>query len=117
MKRIAVLVSFLLFCSPLYAADVKAGENPIVRLSVLASGKVLLDGKESNLLEIKKALEKIKLENGVVWYYRENAKGMPPPEAMDVLNLVIENNLPIRMSSKPDFSDYIDDEGGSHPRK
>lgn len=95
----------------------KAENNPVLRVSVLTSGKVLLDGKESNLPEVKKALEKARSEKGVVWYYRESGKGEPPQQAMEVIELVIENKLPISMSSKSDFSDYIDDKGQSQPRK
>lgn len=117
MKRVAGLISLLLLHMPLYAAEIKAGNNPVVRISVLTSGKVLLDDKESNLSEVRKALGRARSEKAVVWYYRENGKGDPPQQAMDVIRLVIENNLPISMSSKPDFSDYIDDKGQSRPRK
>jgi hypothetical protein len=117
MKILIAISTSLLLCFPLYAADLKTGKNPILHLSVLASGKVLLEGKESNLPEIKKALGKTKADKGGVWYYRESGKGAPPPQAMEVIKLVIENKLPISMSSKPDFSDYIDEKGQSHPRK
>jgi hypothetical protein len=78
---------------------------------------VLLSGKEGNRPDVKRALEKARSEKTVVWYYRESGKGEPPQQAMEVIQLVIENKLPIGMSSKPDFSDYIDDKGQSHPRK
>jgi hypothetical protein len=117
IKRVVAFTSFLFLSFPLYTADMKSEKTPIVRLSVLKSGKVLPDGKESNLPEVKKALAKAKLHNGVVWYYRENGKDEPPPHAMEVIKLIIENNLPASMSSKPDFSDYIDDKGQSRPRK
>ena len=117
MKIFAAILTFFLFCLPLHAADMKTEKNPILRLSVLASGKVLLEGKASNIPEIKKALEKIKTNGGAVWYYRENGKGEPPPQAMEVIKLVVEYKLPISMSSKPDFSDYIDENGQSRPRK
>jgi hypothetical protein len=115
--RLTGLVSLLLLYLPLHAADMKTDRNPVLRISVLTSGKVLLNGKESNLADVKKALEKARSEKAFVWYYRESGKGEPPQQAMEVIKLVIENNLPISMSSKPDFSDYIDDKGQSHPRK
>jgi hypothetical protein len=95
----------------------KAQKNPVLRISVLTSGKVLLNETESSLPEIKKALCNAKSEKAGVWYYRESSLGEPPQQAMEVLNLVMENDLPISMSSKPDFSDYIDEKGQSHPRK
>jgi hypothetical protein len=77
----------LLLYLPLYAADMKAEKNPVLHISVLTSGKVLLDGKESNLSELKKALGKVRSEKAVVWYYRESGKGEPPQQAMEVIKL------------------------------
>jgi hypothetical protein len=114
---LTVLISLLLLYLPLHAADMKTHKNPVLRIRVLTSGKVLLNGKEGNLPDVKRALEKARSEKTVVWYYRESNKGEPPQQAMEVIQLVIENKLPISMSSKPDFSDYIDDKGQSHPRK
>lgn len=69
--RLAGFISVLLLYLPLHAADMKTDKNPVPRISVLISGKVLLNGKESNLPDIKKALEKAQAEKAVVWYYRE----------------------------------------------
>jgi hypothetical protein len=60
---------------------------------------------------------KLKEANGVVWYYRENGQAEPTPQAMAAIKLIIENSLPISMSSKADFSDYIDAAGNSLPRQ
>jgi len=117
MKILAAVYAFFLFCFPLHAADIKTEKSPILRLSVLASGKVFLEGKESSIPDIRKALEKTKANKGAVWYYRENGKGEPPPQAMEVIKLIVEYKLPISMSSKPDFSDYINENGQSRPRK
>jgi hypothetical protein len=37
--------------------------------------------------------------------------------AIEIVKLVVAHKLPISLSSKPDFSDYIDDEGHSHPQE
>jgi hypothetical protein len=34
---------------------------------------------------------------------------------MKVMELVADNQLSIRLSSKPDFSDFVDDKGVSRP--
>lgn len=77
----------------------------------------MLDGKESTLSEVRKALEGAKAKSGAVWYYRESGKGEPPPQAIEVFKLIVENKLPVSLSTKPDFSDYVDQKGQSHPRK
>jgi hypothetical protein len=52
----------------------------------------------------------------VVWYHRENPAGEPPPQGTAVIQLIIKHRLPVSMSTKPDFSDYVDDKGVSRPR-
>ena len=90
--------------------------SPILRVSVLASGSVLLDGEALSLDELRERMEAEKAARPVIWYYREAAQGEPPPEAMQVMKLVVDNQLPISLCSKPDFSDYVDRKGVSHPR-
>jgi hypothetical protein len=53
----------------------------------------------------------VKQQQGVVWYYREGGHQDPPPVVMEVIKAVVDAGLPIRLSSKPDFSDAIG-EGG-----
>jgi hypothetical protein len=76
-----------------------------------------LDGREATVSEVSRALERTKTKRGTVWYYREHGKGEPPREAIELFKLMVENNLPISLSSKADFSDYLDEQGQSHPRK
>ena len=66
--------------------------------------------------ELQRALETARRDEGIVWYYRESAAQSPPQHALQVLNLVVQNQLRISLSSKPDFSDYVDSKGQSHPR-
>jgi len=66
--------------------------------------------------ELRRALESAKRDQGIVWYYRESAAQSPPQHALQVLNMVVQNQLRISLSSKPDFSDYVDSKGISHPR-
>jgi hypothetical protein len=119
MKMPAWMMSLVIFsiCSGAHAAERNAPAAPVLRISALASGKILLEGKETSLPAVKQALEKATKENGTVWYYRENPSSEPPPQAMEVVKLIIANKLPVSFSSKPDFSDYIDEKGRSQPRK
>ena len=77
----------------------------------------MLDGKKATVTKVRKALAKTSSEKGTVWYYSESGRGEPPIQAIEIVKLVVGNRLPISLSSRPDFSDYIDDEGQSRPRK
>jgi len=88
----------------------------ILKVSVLLSGAVLLDGEPMSIEGLGAKLESLKGDRPVIWYYREAAGGEPPAEAMQVMKLVVDRKLPISLCSKADFSDYVDRKGKSHPR-
>jgi len=98
-------------------ADKILDSSPSLRISVLKSGRILADGRETTLPELDQILTELKKMGGTVWYYREAGQEEPPPQAMEVIKLVADKSLPVTLSSKPDFSDYIGEDGQSHPRK
>ena len=112
LKHLAALILGVTILGPLNAA-----EPPVARVSALASGKLLLNGKPSDVKSIDTELGKIKERKGEVWYYRESPQAEPHPNAMAVVELVVKHQLPISMSTKPDFSDFVDRDGRSRPRK
>ena len=77
---------------------------------------MLLNGKPVGPNELSTALATAAKEKGMVWYYRENAAGEPPPASTQVIQMIIDNELPISLSTKSDFSDYVDENGHSKPR-
>jgi len=112
LKHLAALILGVTILGPLTAA-----EPLVARVSALPSGELLLNGKPSDIRSIGAELGKIKERNGEVWYYRESSQVEPHPNAMAVVELVVKHRLPISMSTKPDFSDYVDRDGRSRPRK
>jgi len=100
-----------------FMASLSSAAQPITRISALASGQILVNGQPTSLAALDVALAEVKNQNGVVWYYRENARAEPPPEAMQAIQLVVKHRLPVSMSTKPDFSDVVDANGVSQLRK
>jgi hypothetical protein len=112
IPRLAALLAAIAAAGSLMAAE------PIVaKVSALSSGSLLLNGKQVDLKSIETELGKLKAAKGEVWYYRENPQSEPHPNAMAVIQLVVKHQLPISMSTKPDFSDYVDRDGRSKPRR
>jgi hypothetical protein len=80
----------------------------ILRVAVSANGEITVDGQASNLENLAQELEELKEVSGIVWYYRENPQDEPHPNAIKVMQLVIDNGLPISLFLKPDFSEQAD---------
>jgi len=80
---------------------------PVLKIAVFSDGRLTVDGAPASIQSLRKSLQKIADEHGVVWYYREAAQKAPPPIATEVINRVIEARVPIRLSAKPDYSDAV----------
>ena len=93
-----------------------SGAERVARIAVFSSGAVQLDGRPTTLPALDAELGKLKAEKGVVWYHRQNPASEPPPQGTAVIQLIIKHQLPVSMSTKPDFSDYVDEKGVSRPR-
>ena len=97
--------------------DAPASHGPVVRIRVGKAGEIWLDGARTTLEALRPQLVELRARNGVVWYHRTAPGADPAPEAMAVINLVIEHRLPISLSLRPDFSDVVRADGTVAPRR
>jgi hypothetical protein len=95
----------------------EAADAPITRVSVLSSGKILVNDRPATSADVTRALEKARAQRGSVWFFRETTGAEPPPEAVEVFRLIVEHKVSLSLSTKPDFSDFIDDQGIARLRK
>ena len=107
---IAFLALTLMIALPAAAAE------RVAKIAVFSSGAVLLDGRPTSLPALDEELRKLKADNGVIWYHRESPASEPPPQGNAVIQMIIKHRLPVSMSAKPDFSDWVDEKGVSRPR-
>jgi hypothetical protein len=109
---ICVGLALILFgCGPKGAqnstgASVKQNSN-ILKVAVMHDGRIFADGQHTTLSSLRDTLMELSKNNGSVWYYREEGQAEPPPEATQVIQAIIDNRLPVKLSSKPDFSDSL----------
>ena len=89
----------------------------IAKIKVNREGVISLNDQPVTIEELKASLLKIAQSSGsAVFYYRENsAEKQHHPNAVLVLNAIVGARLPVRLSSKPDFSDWVGPDGVSHP--
>ena len=92
------------------------GNALVARIRVTRAGVIWCDEARTTLEALRTRLAEVRAGSGVVWYHREAGAAEPPPEAMAVIQMVIEHRLPISMSTKPDFSDVVRPDGSVVPR-
>jgi len=90
----------------------------ISKIKVNRDGVIVLNDETVTVEQLKSALSKLSQSDGAaVWYYRENPGGEPHPNAMLVLREITDAKLPVKLSTKPDFSDSVGPDGApAQPR-
>ena len=86
-------------------------EGPVLKISVMVDGRITLGGHTVTIDSLRFSLKQLAEQKGVVYYYREASQSKAPQEATEVIQAVIENRLPVRLSSRSDFSDAIGPDG------
>jgi hypothetical protein len=84
---------------------------PVLKIAVLVDGSISANGSPTTVESLRESLKTLAKQKGVVWYYREAPQGPAPPQAMQVTRLVAENRLPIRLSTRPDYSNSVGTDG------
>src|SRR3954471_24409909 len=70
----------------------------IVKIRVNRDGQIVMNDEPVTLEQVKSSLSKLSQSgDGAVWYYRENAGAEPHPNAMLVLQAIVDAKLPVRL--------------------
>ncbi|MEM9482339.1 MAG: hypothetical protein AAGA83_01460, partial [Cyanobacteria bacterium P01_F01_bin.116] len=89
-------------------------ETGIIEVAVFRDGRVEIDG---NKLDLEAAIVTLKATSDeTVYYYREAPQEEPHPNAMKLIEAVIESGLSLTFSSEPDFSTVVTPDGEILPR-
>jgi hypothetical protein len=89
-----------------HIAKIKVNRDGIIRLD---DQPVTIDALRASLLKLSQSAD------AAVWYYRENSAGEPHPNAVLVLQAIVDSRLPVKLSTRPDFSDSVGPGGASNP--
>ena len=84
---------------------------PVLKIAVMSDGRITVDGAAATIDSLRNSLKRLAEQKGVVWYYREAGHAVAPLESTAVIQAIIENRLPLRLSSRPDYSDAIGPDG------
>jgi len=91
-----------------------AADGPIVKIWITKAGVIELNGKPTKLDAVGKALDDLAKQKGKVYYGRDDPEAEGHPIGSKVLQLAMDRRLPIRLSTRKDFSDYVGEDGESH---
>ena len=109
----------LAMCGSSRAADLSHCPG-VIYVAVAANGMVSIDGQIADPLKINETLTTLQPGSKFILYYRENGaadvQGDSRIKVERVLDAMMKLRLPISLSSKPDYSDGVDQNGNSHPR-
>jgi hypothetical protein len=87
-----------------------------IKVGLLASGEILLDGQPVDLAQLASRLSQANASEDQVLYYKEDAGQDRSPQSMEIIKLVMKHKLAISLSTNGDLSDYVDRFGQTHPR-
>jgi hypothetical protein len=79
--------------------------GPVLKVSVLASGVVLVNGERTMVPLLEPELVALKAQDGEVWYFREGDYAYPGPSGMTLFGLLIKHRVRTSLSDRADFSD------------
>lgn len=118
-RLISSTAVLLAACLALTACPQSAPSSPpvVLRLAILKDGSVTTDGVPTPVEELDGKFKDLAEKKGTVYYYREPVPGEPHPNAMRVINAIKDHQLPVSLSSKPDYSDYVTPDGQVHQRQ
>jgi hypothetical protein len=95
----AVVVVLALTAATAFAA------RPVLKISVLTSGVVLVNGERTMVPLLEPELVALKARGGEVWYFRESTHAYPGPSGLRLFALLIKHRVPTSLSDRADFSD------------
>lgn len=106
-----ILVATLLFSQLSVSFAQQKPPGPVLKLAVMASGSITVKGAPATLQSLRNSLKTLSQQKGVVWYYREAPNTEGPPIVKEVVQAIVDARLPVRFSSRPDYSDTIGPDG------
>ena len=85
--------------------------QPVLKVSVMADGRIAVNRAPATIQSLRESLQKLSQQKGVVCYYREAANSEGSPKVKQAVQAIVDARLPVRFSSRPDYSDVIGPDG------
>ena len=124
MKKFLLLpVLLLAFSVPvLSGCSKKGGEGAeaaqaagATRLVLQEDGALRLDDQPVTMDELPAKVDEVKARGGSIWYHRAGPRDQRPPEAMQVLNILVSAQVPVQLYEDSEFTRPLGMNGGNAP--
>jgi hypothetical protein len=124
MKKFLLLPLFLLaFSLPVLSACSKKGGAGVEaaqaagasRLVLSEDGDLSLDDESVTMDALPAKIGEVKARGGSIWYHRAGPRDQRPPEAMQVLNILVEAQVPVQLYEDAEFTRPLGMNGGNAP--
>lgn len=92
---ILLVVALLLARCSQPSGPAEESHEILLRVFIEADGTIKLDGEIGTLQQLKDRLTEVKSKDGAVLYSRANPEGDPPPNALEALQLIVDEELPV----------------------
>jgi hypothetical protein len=89
---------------------------PVLKVAVSRTGAITVDGLSVTIDQLRDRFVAASKSGAVVWYYREDGQRPPPEQAMLVMKAIVDHGLPVSLSSTPDYSTVVLEDGTVRPR-
>jgi len=86
-------------------------DAPSMKIWISKTGSVEINGRQAEVESVGPMLAELAQRKGEVFYGRDAVEEDPHPNGVKVLQMVVDSRLPIRMSTKRDFSNAVVLEG------
>jgi hypothetical protein len=85
------------------------------RLVLSEDGEVRFEDEALTLDELPAKVGEVKARGGSIWYHRAGPRDQRPPEAMQVLNILVEAQVPVQLYEDAEFTRPLGMNGGNAP--
>lgn len=85
------------------------------RLVLAEDGDLTLDDESVTMEELPAKVGEVKARGGSIWYHRAGPRDQRPPEAMQVLNILVSAQVPVQLYEDAAFTRPLGMSGGNAP--
>jgi hypothetical protein len=85
------------------------------RLVLSEDGELSLDDEALTMDALPAKIGEVKARGGSIWYHRAGPRDQRPPEAMQVLNILVEAQVPVQLYEDAEFTRPLGMNGGNAP--